>query len=1073
MINSPGPVKDLLDFSGADRLAEEEVLSRPSTEVRLGATWLQAGALSLLSFSFILLGLFRVPGVPVEVQAGFLFMGAMILLVGGEWLYRLDQESFYPRGLTFGGLKLAYGGAWALHFHMDLVNADWFMALWLVIFAAHAWFTQRYHSQTLHASAVLLVVVGLSLVTDLEYLDQETHAMALMCAVALGAVTALWRRWETAVLGALAVGFAWMTLSLTEVGSLGGVPLARLDRESGVMAGVMVLALALGLQTFLARKQCLIGELHPNLPDRYLSYGALVTLGGTFALAAGLLIGGERVSDPGPDAQRAVAGALVSLALYGLLAGYLPLERGEPKWFRWALGGALAMLLLAGVFNEWDPGTVLVSAGLGLACTGVLVIRQLRRLSEGLLTGGWAILTFGLTMTAAVGWIGPEGLAPGLVLLHGIFVVLLWKRSAIDLAILLTPVLAVWTVLFHQLLGETGTDGWPALLVAGYLMAMALTMTHLRPNLRPFRQLLAGGTEGADWVRGQKWLHVYNLCLGSALLAGALAAAHVASGWQALALGLPFIAFTLMHIFLGGAWGRLGLPAAWMACAWPAALILQIPLVIQVGILALTVLLMVLKDHPQDWVVMLIALAGVGGGAFSGTVEVESMDPRWLMVCVSLALLSAIFPRLRDDWSVTFGGVIMLVVAYAAVPDYPGPYIVALGTLLMWGLFTLEPPAAEGRYRLFVSPFLGVLTTFWLMLFGFNSDMGWEGVWTVHLGSLLAVWTEVNRAGLGRPHRPWLIAGLLLPLAPALGTQGEEATGYLGVLSMGATLLLATHWSGRPLSWTIPWGAATLAGLHLFAILHDPPREVLGWELVRDMAVVTLLVFLFLGTTGPHRERYRWYEVVPAGLLLLAASSFDLQVKGDWSGLVLAVPLVGPAIFVLGLMHRDVIAAPVGYLGALAVVYTGLERMEGAGMASGGLVLGLLVLLVLGLVWERWGSGEPMTFAFTFTALLLLLPAYFYLGPMDSKAHLLTANLAYTTAGNVALAGGFLLERRYLRLGAAFFLAAAIVLNLWARPELGGGWFAATLAYWASVLLLVSMIYWRRQQTGHAVADKL
>ncbi len=1067
------PVKDLLDFTKADQKAEEDSLGTPTTEVRLGATWLQAGSLSMLSFSFILLGIFTIPGVPIEVQAGFLFLGALVLLVGGEWLFRLDHESFYPRGLTFGGLKLAYGGAWALYFHMDLVGADPFMVLWLAIFTVHAGFTQRYLSQTLHASAVLLAVVGLSLAADLEHLDVEAYAMVLMCALALGAVTALWRRWETAVLGALAVGFAWLALSLAEVDSIGGIPLATIERESGLMAGVMVLALALSLQAFLAQRQCLIGELHPSLPERYLSYGAVVTMGGTFALAAGFMVGAEGVAEPGAEAQRMVASGLVGLAIYGLLAGYLPLERTEPLGLRWALGGGAALLLLAGILNDWHQGLVLVSVGLVLGWTAVLVVRQLRRLSEGLLAGGWALLTAGLTLAAVLGWVGPEGLGPGLIILHLIFVVLLWKRSAIDLALLLTPVLAIWSVLFHQLLGEEGTEGWPALTVAGYLMVMALAKAHLRPDLRPFRYLFTGGSEGADWVRGQKWLHIFNLELGTALVAGALAAAHLDSQWQALALVLPLVAFTLLHMSLGGAWGRLGLPAAWLACAWPAALILQIPLVIQVGALALAVLLVVLKDHPQDWALMLIVLAAVGGGAFSGTVEVEGMDPRWLMVGVALALLSATFPRVRDDWSVAFGTVVMLVVAYAAVPEYPGPYIVALGTMLLWGLFTLEPPATAGRYRLFVSPFLGALTTMWLIVFGFTGEMGWEGVWTVHFGSLIAVWTETRRAGLKEPHRPWLIAGLLLPLAPALVTQGEDATGYLAVLSLGATVLAGIHWSGRPLSWMVPWGAATLAGLHVFAMLHDPAREVLGWELVRDMAVVTLLVFLFLGTIGPHRDRYRWYDVVPATLLLLMASSFDLQIKGDWSGLVLAAPLVGPAIFALGLMHRDVIVTPLGYLGALAVIYVGLERMEGAGMAGGGLVLGLLILLGLGLIWERWGTGEPLTFAFTFTALLLLLPAYFYLEPMDTEAHLLSANLAYTTAGNLALAGGFLLERRYLRLGAAFFLLAGIILNLWALPELGGGTFAVILAYWSAVLLAVSMIYWHRQRRELVVPDKL
>lgn len=1072
-VGIPGPVKDLLDFGKVDKLAEDESSGTPSTEMRLGATWLQAGALSMLSFSFILLGLFSIPGVPMELQAGFLFLGALILLMGGEWLYRFDQESFYPRGLTFGGLKLAYGGAWALHFHMDLVGSDQFMGLWILIFGAHVTFTQRYLSQTLHASAVLLAVVGLSLATELEYLDAEAYAIVLICALVLGALAALWRRWETAVLGALAVGVTWLALSLGEVSDVGGIPMASLIPEHALYLGVGSLALALGLQVFLAHRRCIIGELHPNFPAQYRIYGGLVTMGGAFALAIGLLAGTSGVTGPSPEAQRILAGALVALAIYGLLAGYLPLERGEPKWLRWALGGVAVLLLIVSVGNDWEPWIGLASAGLLLLCTGVLVVRQLRRLSEGLLASGWVILTAGLTLAAAVGWIGPEGLGPGLIIIHSVFVVLLWKRSAIDLALILTPILAVWTVLFHQFLGNEGTEGWPALLVAGYLMVLALGQAHLRPAVSPLRYLLAGGTEGTDWIKMQKWLHVFNLSLGSALLAGAVAAAHVASQWQALALLSPLIAFTLLHISLGGAWGRLGLPAAWLACAWPAALILQIPLIIQVGILALAVLLVVLKDHPQDWGLLLIVLAAVGGGAFSGTVEVEGMDLRWLMVGVALALLSAIFPRIRDDWSVTFGAVVMLVVAYAAVPEYPGPYIVALGTLLLWGLFTLESPVKEGRYRLFVSPFLGSLTTLWLIIFGFSGDIGWEGVWTIHFGSLVAIFTEARRSDLGRPHRPWLIAGLLLPLTPALVIQGEEATGYLAVMSLGVTFMAAIHWSGRPLSWMVPWGAATLAGLHIFAILHEPPREVLGWELVRDMAVVTMLIFLFLGTTGPQREQYRWYDVVTTTLLLLLASSFDLYIKGDWSGLVLAAPFVGPAIFALGLMHRDVLATPVGYLGALAVMYVGLQRMEGTGMAGGGLVLGLLALLGLGLIWERWGSGEPLTFAFSFTALLLLLPAYFYLEPMETEAHLLSTNLAYTTTGNLALAGGFLLERRYLRLGAAFFLMAAIILNLWARPELGWGWFGVILAYWAAVLLLVSMIYWRRQQMGRVIPDKL
>ncbi|MHA0856851.1 DUF2339 domain-containing protein [Paenibacillus sp. CMAA1364] len=143
--------------SGLDQLASEEVteevmqrrIKQNQFEMKIGLNWLNKVAILLIilavgtSFKMMYSGWFN-----GYMKASTFFLLGVLMLVGGEWLFRKKKQTF-ALGLLGGGISVLYGSIFYSYFLLDIINIYAGLGLSVLVSLTAVLLALRYHSKTI------------------------------------------------------------------------------------------------------------------------------------------------------------------------------------------------------------------------------------------------------------------------------------------------------------------------------------------------------------------------------------------------------------------------------------------------------------------------------------------------------------------------------------------------------------------------------------------------------------------------------------------------------------------------------------------------------------------------------------------------------------------------------------------------------------------------------------------------------------------------------------------------------------------------------------------------------------
>ncbi|OAB47265.1 DUF2339 domain-containing protein [Paenibacillus antarcticus] len=143
--------------SGLDRLATEEVteevmqkrIKQNQFEMKVGLNWLNKVAMLLIilavgvSFKYMYTGWFN-----GYMKGSAFFLLGIIMLVGGEWLFRKQKQTF-ALGLLGGGISILYGSIFYSYFLLDIIDIYVGLTLSVLVSLTAVLLSLRYHSRSI------------------------------------------------------------------------------------------------------------------------------------------------------------------------------------------------------------------------------------------------------------------------------------------------------------------------------------------------------------------------------------------------------------------------------------------------------------------------------------------------------------------------------------------------------------------------------------------------------------------------------------------------------------------------------------------------------------------------------------------------------------------------------------------------------------------------------------------------------------------------------------------------------------------------------------------------------------
>jgi hypothetical protein len=142
---------------GLDQLAGEEVteeimqkrIKQNQFEMKIGLNWLNKVAILLIilavgtTFKYAYSGWFN-----DYMKASTFFLLGVIMLIGGEWLFRKKRQTF-ALGLLGGGISVLYGSIFYSYFLLEIIDIYVGLSLSVLVSLTAVLLSLRYHSRTI------------------------------------------------------------------------------------------------------------------------------------------------------------------------------------------------------------------------------------------------------------------------------------------------------------------------------------------------------------------------------------------------------------------------------------------------------------------------------------------------------------------------------------------------------------------------------------------------------------------------------------------------------------------------------------------------------------------------------------------------------------------------------------------------------------------------------------------------------------------------------------------------------------------------------------------------------------
>ncbi|TDL31866.1 DUF2339 domain-containing protein [Jeotgalibacillus sp. S-D1] len=140
------------DELAAEELTEEVIQKRVKQnqiEMKIGLNWINK--LGILLIIFGVAAAFRhsyTNWFNDYIKGGMFFVLGLLMLAGGEWLYRKNKQTF-ALGLIGGGVSVLYGSIFFCYFLLEIIGLAAALGLSVIVTAAAVVLSLRYHSRTI------------------------------------------------------------------------------------------------------------------------------------------------------------------------------------------------------------------------------------------------------------------------------------------------------------------------------------------------------------------------------------------------------------------------------------------------------------------------------------------------------------------------------------------------------------------------------------------------------------------------------------------------------------------------------------------------------------------------------------------------------------------------------------------------------------------------------------------------------------------------------------------------------------------------------------------------------------
>ncbi|MCM3042227.1 DUF2339 domain-containing protein [Paenibacillus motobuensis] len=143
-----------LEAEGVDEHTIKRRVKQNQLEMKIGLNWINKLGILLLIIGMGAAFKYTYSWFNAYTKGAVFFVLGLLMLAGGEWLFRRNKQVF-ALGLLGGGISVLYGSVFYSYFLLEIINLTLGLVLCVIITAAAALMSLRYQSKTICSFALV------------------------------------------------------------------------------------------------------------------------------------------------------------------------------------------------------------------------------------------------------------------------------------------------------------------------------------------------------------------------------------------------------------------------------------------------------------------------------------------------------------------------------------------------------------------------------------------------------------------------------------------------------------------------------------------------------------------------------------------------------------------------------------------------------------------------------------------------------------------------------------------------------------------------------------------------------
>ncbi|WP_068779859.1 DUF2339 domain-containing protein [Paenibacillus sp. GM2] len=143
-----------LEAEGVDEHTIQRRVKQNQLEMKIGLNWINKLGILLLIIGMGAAFKYTYSWFSAYTKGAVFFVLGLLMLAGGEWMFRRNKQVF-ALGLLGGGISVLYGSVFYSYFLLDIINLASGLILCVIITAAAALMSLRYQSKTICSFALV------------------------------------------------------------------------------------------------------------------------------------------------------------------------------------------------------------------------------------------------------------------------------------------------------------------------------------------------------------------------------------------------------------------------------------------------------------------------------------------------------------------------------------------------------------------------------------------------------------------------------------------------------------------------------------------------------------------------------------------------------------------------------------------------------------------------------------------------------------------------------------------------------------------------------------------------------